>query len=55
MTRQIASIVNGRAVASGSADQIFRSTNPARTGDVVAEVRLGDAAVLWVLDQFTRW
>jgi acyl-CoA reductase-like NAD-dependent aldehyde dehydrogenase len=46
MIRQIASVVNGRPAASGSASQIFRSTNPARTDDVVAEVRLGDAAVL---------
>ncbi|HEX2102511.1 MAG TPA: aldehyde dehydrogenase family protein [Solirubrobacteraceae bacterium] len=41
--RTVASIVNGRAATEGPGGTAY-STNPANTADVVAEVRLGDAA-----------
>ncbi|HZC41544.1 MAG TPA: aldehyde dehydrogenase family protein, partial [Streptosporangiaceae bacterium] len=43
MVSSIGSIVGGRP-AEGSPGGTFRSLNPSRLTDVVAEVRLGDAA-----------
>ncbi|MEU6710479.1 aldehyde dehydrogenase family protein [Nonomuraea sp. NPDC046802] len=42
MSRQIVSIVGGKEAASATA---YESTNPARTGEVVAQVGLADAEV----------
>lgn len=42
-TRMVASILGGRALEDAPGG-IARSTNPARTDEVVAEVLLGDAA-----------
>src|SRR5260370_22886602 len=44
MSRNVASVVAGAPVAGAPGGRV-RSTNPARTSDVVADVALGDAGV----------
>jgi alpha-ketoglutaric semialdehyde dehydrogenase len=43
MTTTVGSVVSGSRI--GGVGEVFRSTNPARLDDLVAEVSLGDAAV----------
>lgn len=45
MRRRVVSVINGDEV-SGAPGGVYRSVNPARTDEPVAEVRLGDASTL---------